>query len=317
MKKTLLTIVAVLIIAGLSVSLIACKGKSATLGEMIDLSTIDYKSGKEVVGLDSVEVLNKALNYMKGSDNFAYTILFNFATEPALATQSNKEVVRKNGAKLLHEQVTIGTGLGESHLAALRLHEGDSHRVIQNDTSNKSDAKKRVPGFDSKDDSQIFNYDLSNIQPIALSGEVPKYDYCAEFDNYADFMYHKAADFIWYYNYSAKDLAQEHSAKVYLLDGFYYCDITIDTLNCIKKGNQSDVLKDIEYGIDMKVTGFVENTILRLKLEEVGGEYRFVATQLTEYYKSSMAKAKQTSQRKFSYKSADYTVTDSLTKAFD
>lgn len=250
----------------------------------------------EVDGMSAFDLLVETHDNWLNDKAYKRVEVFDFSTG-SLAKRNCYTFYKVDGDKFYKQDVTITTGLVEDNKGERVYYDGEKVYSIY------FDDKKRVPG----DESDLFHVT-----------DWGKYSEWQEGDRYADLAAMKEAllqhmtTYIWN---DRANLSQSHVDKVYEKDGKYYFTLTI---NCSQEmmDNVHTAARDefiANTGGDEGSLKMSSDTTIDFIVDEIDGEYKFIAWRRTENYsgkKIVKLECTQTSISLFEYTPEAYTINE-------
>lgn len=267
MKRIFILIVIAVMIAVCCVSLIACNKSDGVLTAS-DANLGNYDEANVVEGMSAYDLIMEAYKNWIADENYVREEYFKFSANKGVIATRDSYLVRKVvGDKIYSQEIIYGQGLDSGSCAKRYYFDGQNAYYLNN--TDKGDLIKDEAGNLSTKEWGTFT---------AFEGDVEK-------ENYS------MTQHLTTYDFSTRDnLSANHNDKVYLVDGVYYCTMTLD---CSIEAMTTVHKAAFEEFLDMtgaKEEGFtIEDTTIDFAIAEIDGKMKFLIWKRNEKYSGKHA----------------------------
>ncbi|MDE5756898.1 MAG: hypothetical protein K2I23_07395 [Clostridia bacterium] len=259
MKKIICLTVAVLLLACIALSAIACdnttdlKSKDKNLG--------NYEGKKAVEGMSAFDIVMEAYSNFLKEPNYTRDEYFSFAS--SVATRDTHLTRKIVDGKVYNQEVIYGTGFDKGTCAKRFYYDGATANYFHNSKKSNVSYDKENGEFSVKNWGEFIPFDGDLQKELdELRYKITTYDI-----------------------YDRSILSPTHDDGVYLTDGVYYCTIKIDCSDEKMKGVQRAALDEFLDLLSAKEEGFeIDDTTLDFAIQNIDGKYKFIIWRRHEKY---------------------------------
>lgn len=300
-RRILIAVVAVALCIALTVSLISCTKDRLKVDYDIDFDTA-FNTYDKADGLSAYDVFISAYNNYVNDRSYSFTEYFDFNAKAIgieVATQQRKIIKKVDGDKIYENRVVVGTGEGKENKASKFYYDGTKAYEIN------IDDKNIVPN--KGEGEEIFNVtDYGSFSPY--TGSTSELETTIK----------EYREKICYYDFTKREyLSSNHDDNVYTKDNVYYLTISFDSskeaMNSFNSASRDAFISSL--GIadkDKDSLKLTEDSVYKMAIVKVSGEYRIIGMQLIETYegtaKGFTAKAKNKDTFIFDYTEKSYKI---------
>lgn len=269
MKKTLRIFTAVLAAAVMTTAVFGLVGcDTAEIGETDpNLGTTDEQYLVE--GMSAYDLIMEAYANWCADDGYVRRERFAFTarmTGASVATRQTNMIRKVSGDEIYSQEVILGTGMDGGTKAIRYYFDGQSAWELEN-----------------TDGSDISIDEASGLPVASEWGEFVPYGGDVDAQN------RTLTEHLTTYDFSSREyLSDAHNDGVFLIDGTYYCTMTLDCstemMDTVHKAAKDEFLANT----GAKDEGFsIEDTTIDFAIKEIDGQYKFVAWRRNEKYEGT------------------------------